>query len=110
MEVVRKYYSKDTVERAFKQMKGVLSLRPVRVWLPSHVYGHIRVCYLSYAIFTMLRNRIEKTGISSVDALELLSRGYRVQLKDSESGLDWSANAELSKKQEEIRNLVYKSQ
>ncbi len=110
MEVVRKYYSKDTVERAFKQMKGVLSLRPVRVWLPSHVYGHIRVCYLSYAILTMLQHRIEKTGISSVDALELLSRGYRVHLKDSESGMDWSANVELSKKQEEIRNLVYKSQ
>jgi len=109
-EVVRKYYEKDTVERAFKKMKGILSLRPVRVWLLSHVYAHIKICYLSYAILSMLEYHIEKTGISGMEALELLSHGYRVQLKDQESGMEWSTNVELSKKQEEIRNLVYKTQ
>ncbi len=108
--MVRKYYAKDTVERAFRQMKGIISLRPVRVWLLSHVYGHIKVCYLAYAILTMLQHRIEGTGMSGNDALELLSHGYRVHLMDSESGLKWKAEVELSKKQEEIRNLVYKSQ
>lgn len=109
-DVVRKYYAKDTVERVFRQMKGIISLRPVRVWPLSHVYGHIKVCYLAYAILTMLQHRIEGTGMSGSDALELLSHGYRVHLMDSESGLEWKAEVELSKKQEEIRNLVYKSQ
>lgn len=59
-DVVGKYYAKDTVERAFRQMKGIISLRPVRVWLLSHVHGHIKVCYLAYAILTMLQQRIER--------------------------------------------------
>jgi transposase len=32
-EVVREYFDKDVVERSFKCLKGVLGLRPVRVWL-----------------------------------------------------------------------------
>ena len=32
-EVVKKYYDKDSVERAFMQIKDVLDLRPVRVWI-----------------------------------------------------------------------------
>ena len=97
-DVVRKYYAKDTIERAFKHMKGVLSLRPVGVWLLSHVYAHIKTCYLSYAILSMLQYRIERTGISGEDALELLSGGYSVHLRDGETGFDWKTNVELSKK------------
>ncbi|MEM4083949.1 MAG: hypothetical protein QW752_02750 [Thermoplasmata archaeon] len=40
---MKKYYDKDSVERAFKQMKGVLDLRPVRVWLKSHIEGHVKI-------------------------------------------------------------------
>ena len=29
--VVKEYFEKDTVERSFRQMKGITSLRPVRV-------------------------------------------------------------------------------
>ena len=38
-DVVRKYYDKDSVERAFNQIKGILDLRPVRVLLKSHYRG-----------------------------------------------------------------------
>jgi len=58
----------------------------------------------------MLEYCIEKTGIPGSEAIELLSHGYRVQLKDQESDLEWSMNVELSKKQEEIRSIVYKTQ
>ena len=108
-EVVEKYYNKDTVERAFRKMKGVISLRPVRVWLLSHVYAHIKICYLSYAILSMLEYKITSTGISGTDALNILSTGYNVYLKDTESNIEWNENIELSKKQEVIRNLVYKN-
>jgi hypothetical protein len=36
----------------------------------------------------MLQYRIEKTGISGSEALELLSHGYMVQLRDRESGME----------------------
>ncbi len=105
--MVKKYYAKDTVERAFKWMKGIFSLRPVRLWLLSHVYAHIKICYMAYAILATLQYRIRKTGISGPDALDIISRGYTVQLKDQESGLEWRAEVELSRRQEDIRNLVY---
>jgi transposase len=40
-EVVHKYFEKDVVERAFKKIKGPLSLRPIRVWLRNHVIAHV---------------------------------------------------------------------
>ena len=76
----------------------------------SHVYAHIKICYLSYAILSMLQYRIERTGISGEDALELLRGGKSMHLRERETGFDWTTNVELSKKQEEIRNLVYKTQ
>ena len=114
-EAVKKYYNKDTVERAFRRMKVVISLRPVRVWLLSYAYAHIKICYLSYtilsilSILSMLEYRIRSTGISVTEALNILSTGYNVYLKDIESNIEWSENIELSKKEEVIRNMVYKN-
>jgi hypothetical protein len=44
-----------------------------------------------------------------VDALDILRRGYRVKLVDQKSGFEWDAIIELTKQQEQIRNLVHKS-
>ncbi|MDG6928390.1 MAG: transposase [Nitrososphaerota archaeon] len=108
-DVVRKYFEKDAVERSFRKMKGIISLRPVRVWLRSHVEAHVRICYMAYAILSLLEYRISGLGMSGTEALETLSTGYRVMLTDRESGLKWDALVELSKKQSDIRNLVYKN-
>ena len=53
-DVVRKYYDKDSLERAFRQMKGVFDLRPVKVRLKSHIEGHVKVCCLAYSILSYL--------------------------------------------------------
>ena len=107
-KVVRKYFDKDAVERTFKQMKGVLSLRPVRVWLRSHVEAHIKICYLAYAILSLLQFRVSIALISGVEALEVLRTGYRVKLLDQASGFEWEILVELKSEQEKIRHLVYK--
>lgn len=62
-EVVRRYFDKDVVERAFKQMKGLLSLRPVRVWVRSHVEAHVKVCYAAYAVLSLLQYKISSSGM-----------------------------------------------
>src|SRR3989338_4157291 len=51
-EVIKNYFDKDMVERAFRHIKGVLNLRPIRVWLNNHIEGHIKICYLAYAILS----------------------------------------------------------
>ena len=98
-EVVKRYYDKEMVERAFKQLKGVLSLRPIRVWLSNHVTGHIKICYLAYAILSFMNYKLKKLDISAVEALESLKYGYKVTLKDSTSNHEWSVHVPLEPKQ-----------
>ncbi len=101
-EVVKKYYDKEMVERAFKQLKGVLSLRPIRVWLSDHITGHIKICYLAYAILSLMNYKLKKINTSAVEALESLKYGYKVTLEDSTSNYQWSVHVPLEPKQKEI--------
>ena len=107
-EVVRKYYDKDSVERAFKQMKGVLDLRPVRVWLTSHIEGHVKICYLAYSILSYLSYILEKKEISGSEALDSLRTGYRVYLEDQKNKFRWESIVALSAVQKEIMDVVIK--
>jgi hypothetical protein len=111
-EVVSKYYDKDMVERAFKQIKGVLNLRPIRVWLSSHIEGHIKICYLAYAILSLMNYKLKKLEISAITALESLRFGYKVTLKDATSDHEWSVHVPLEPKQKKILErlgVVYKN-
>lgn len=109
---VAKYYEKDIVERAFKQLKGVLSLRPIRVWLKEHVHGHIKICYLAYAILALMNYKLKRLGISASDALESLKHGYKVSLKEEKRDNSWDLLVPLEPKQKEILKkigVVYKT-
>ena len=110
-DVVKRYYDKDMVERAFKQLKGVLSLRPIRVWLSNNITGHIKICYLAYAILSLMNYKLKKIDISAVEALESLKYGYKVTLKDLTSNHEWSTHVPLEPKQKKILeklDVVYK--
>ena len=71
-DVVKRYYDKDLVERAFKQMKGVLDLRPVRLWLKSHIEGHVKICYLAYSILSYLGYLMVRSDLSGPESLDIL--------------------------------------
>lgn len=101
-EIVKKYFEKDIVERAFKQMKGILNLRPIRVWLKGHVEGHVRICYLAYAILSLMNYRLRKLDISAIEALDNLKQGYRVELFDTANKHSWNLTVELEPKQRKI--------
>ena len=101
-EVVKNYYDKDMVERAFKHIKGILNLRPIRVWLNNHIEGHIKICYLAYAILSLMNFKLKKLNISAIDALSSLKHGYKINLKDNSSGFEWSIHVSLEPKQQKI--------
>jgi len=101
-EVVKNYYDKDMVERAFKHIKGILNLRPIRVWLNNHIEGHIKICYLAYAILSLINFKLKKLKISAIDALSSLKHGYKINLKDNSSGFEWSIHVSLEPKQQKI--------
>ena len=101
-EVIKNYFDKDMVERAFRHIKGVLNLRPIRVWLNNHIEGHIKICYLAYAILSLMNYKLKKLKISAVDALSSLKRGYKINLKDNSSGFEWSIHVPLEPKQKRV--------
>ena len=110
-DIVKKYYDKEIIERAFKQMKGILNLRPIRVWLKNHVEGHIRICYLAYAILSLMNYKLRKLKISSIDALNSLKHGYKVNLRSDKDNFEWSLYVPLEPKQKKMLQalgVVYK--
>jgi len=105
-DVVSRYFDKDVVEKSFKKIKGVLSLRPIRVWLLEHIKGHIKICYLSYTILSMLHYKLKKLGISGPEAIEILKTGYKVHMRDKKTDFSWDSVVTLKKDQEEILKIV----
>lgn len=101
-EVVKKYYEKEIIERAFKQIKGILNLRPIRVWLKDHVEGHIKICYMAYAILSLMNYKLKIKEFSVIDALDSLKYGYKVKLKDNKTKFQWDLVVPLNPKQKEI--------
>ena len=67
---------------------------------------------MSYAILSFLEYKVKKLGISGPEVLDKLKHGYKVRLKDSVSGFEWSTTVTLEKVQEKILDalgIVYKS-
>ena len=86
-DVVRRYFNKDTVERAFRQIKGVLDLRPVRAWPKSQIESHIKICCLAYAILAYLDF---------------------ILLRKEISDFEWDSLVDLKKEHREIMDVVIK--
>lgn len=104
-DVVKQYYDKDVVERAFKQLKGVLNIRPVRVWLKENIKSHIKICYMSYAILSFLGYKTRKI-MSAVEALDRLKHGYRATITDKKNNHQWQLSVPLKPKQQKILDVV----
>jgi transposase len=96
------------VERAFKQMKGVLVLKPIMVWMNSHIEGHVMICYLAYSILSYLSYILEKKDISGSYALNIVKTGYRVYLEDHKNKFKWESIVALSAIRKEIMDVVIK--
>jgi transposase len=102
MEVIKKYFDKDIVERAFKTLKGPLSLRPIRVWLRAHVEAHVKLCFLAMSILSLLDFRSRKLKINGIEALRQLQHAYKVKLKHAETKKEWEKVVTLTKAQQDL--------
>lgn len=110
--VVKKYFDRDIVEKSFRQMKGMLELRPIRVWLMSHIEAHIKLCYLSYCILSWFSYLLKPIDITASKALRELNKGYKVRLEDKSSNFSWNKTVTLTALQKKILdkvNVVYKT-
>ncbi len=105
-EMVRLYFDKDLVEKAFQSLKGVVRLRPIRHWLYNRVIAHVFICYLAYLLLSLLKLRLKKLGMTPVAALQELDTLYKVYMRDSRKGFKLSRVVALTRNQEKIMKTI----
>jgi transposase len=100
------YFNKDIVEKAFRSLKGITQLRPVRHWLAERVHAHVFLCYLAYLLLSLLQYRLRNTEFTAESALLELATMYKVYLRDARQRFKLSRVVALNKKQETILKTI----
>lgn len=100
------YFDKDLVEKAFRSLKGVTQLRPIRHWLADRVRAHVSICYLAYLLLSLLQYRLRQTEFTAESALIELGTMYKVYLRDRKHAFKLSRTVALTKKQETILRAI----
>ena len=74
-DIVDAYYTLQEVERAFRDLKDFLKLRPIYHWNDGRVKAHIFACVLAYLLEKALESRLQqaKLEVSARRALDQLS-------------------------------------
>jgi transposase len=103
------YFDKDLIEKAFRSLKGIIQLRPVRHWLAERVRAHVFLCYLAYLLLSLLRYHLRDTDFTAERALNELSTMYKVYLRDAQHRFQLSRTVTLTKNQELILKAIDKS-
>jgi transposase len=101
-DVVKKYFDKDVVERCFKTMKGDVQLHPIRLWMPKRVNAHIKICYLSMCLLSLIKFKCRKINSSPIDIIQELQNIYKVNLKHSTTKQKFTKVVTLSNHQKNI--------
>jgi transposase len=101
-KVVKKYFDKDIVERSFRTMKGEVQLHPIRLWLPNRVNAHVKICYLSMCILSLMKYRCGSLELSAGEILNELKTIYKINLKHSETKASITKVVMQSNKQKKI--------
>jgi transposase len=108
-QMVKFYFDKDLVEKAFQSLKGVVRLRPIRHWLYNRVIAHVFICYLSYLLLSLLNIKLKIIEMTPAEALKELDTLYKVYLRDPKKGFTVQRTVALNKKQEKILRTIDKN-
>jgi transposase len=106
--IVHTYFDKDVIEKAFRSIKGVVGLQPVRHWLARRVIGHVFICYLSYLLLSLLKYRLRSISLTPQQALRDLDSLYKVYLRDEQNAFRIARVVRFTKHQENILRAIDK--
>ena len=82
-EVAQAYKSLWQVERAFRELKSGLDLRPVYHWTEKRIRGHVMVCFLALVLETALRRKLAavQADVRYDDLLQHLTELRAVEIR-----------------------------
>jgi len=101
-EVVRTYFERDMVEKAYRELKTTIDLNPVRKYRLGRVKAHVKICYLAYALLAYMGHKLRPLGLTPVSALEKLQSAYLVDFSSKKENFKWSKCVTLSNEQKNI--------
>ena len=83
-EIAKYYKSLWQIERAFKELKSSLDVKPMYHWTETRIRGHIFICFLALVLELGLRNKLVK--VSYGEAMEDLKKlqATLIKVKDQE--------------------------
>jgi len=105
-EVVKRYFERDIVEKAYKELKSNINLHPIRKYRMNHIKSHIKICYIAYAILSYMQYRLKPKSISAVKALEQLQAVYKIYLESIKDNFKWDKIVTLTNEQKKILELL----
>lgn len=100
------YFQRDEIEKAFRTMKGELSLGPVRYRRRDRIDGYSTVVYLAYLLWSRAQERLSAKypGLTVAKALSLVEDVHLVRFATGKQISEWVTRC--SKEQNSILNLV----
>ncbi len=107
-KVVKAYFEKDVVEKAFRCLKSTLEIRPIRHWLTERVKAHIFICYIAYYLLSVLEYKLRPLNMTATEALDQLKTVYRVHLTDPKTKNNFIKTVTLTEEQKKILKAINK--
>ena len=101
-DVVKTYFEKDIVEKAYRELKSSINLHPIRKHRIQHIRAHIKICYLAYAILAYIQYKLKPKGISATLALDQMRAIYQVDIESKKDKISFSKTVTLKKDQKAI--------
>lgn len=101
-EVIRNYFEKDIVEKAYRELKSSINLHPIRKYRIQHIKAHIKICYLAYSILAYIQFKLKPKGISATYALDQMRSIYKVDIESKKDKIQFSKTVTLKKDQKTI--------
>ena len=89
-EVIRTYFQKDHIEKAFRYLRGNACLAPIGYQLPNRVEAYLSVVnFISYELIAAILWKIEKfnIGIGYESLMEKASKIYEIEFTSKGSKL-----------------------
>ena len=84
-ELIRQYQNLTGVEKAFKEIKNFLRLRPIRHHQDDRIRAHVFICILSYLLEKIIEKKFAEANLE-VSAREALDKLDNISLAKNQIG------------------------
>jgi hypothetical protein len=105
-QMFRIYFQRDEIEKAFRTIKGEISLGPIRYRRRDRIDGYTTVVYLAYLLWSRVQERIREKypSMTVTKALSLVEDVHLVRFQSGKQISQWTTRC--STEQVKILKLV----